>query len=83
MIPSNPMTRLRRDELAAALTEAGYPIAATTLATMAVRGGPPFQKFGRYPLYIWRDALAWADARLTAPRRTTAEATPQQQQAAA
>jgi hypothetical protein len=37
----SPETLVRRAELAAALTEAGFPIATATLATMAVRGGGP------------------------------------------
>jgi hypothetical protein len=84
MLPSCPTTRLRRSELAAALTQAGYPMGASTLATMAARNppeGPPFSKFGRFPIYTWSDALAWAEARLTAPRRNTAEATFEQQAA--
>ncbi len=59
---------------AEALTEHGFPVSAKTLATMATRGGgPPFHKFGRAVLYRWGDALAWAEARLSAPRRTTSE----------
>jgi len=70
----NPESRLRRTELAEALTEAGFPISHTTLQTKATRGGgPPYQLFGRYPLYRWGDALAWAEGRLTAPQRSTSE----------
>jgi hypothetical protein len=70
----NPDAKLRRTETAAALTEAGYPTAASTLATMAVRGGgPPYQLFGRVPLYTWSDALAWAEGRLKQPQRSTSE----------
>jgi len=61
-----PETLLRRSELATALTEAGFPIVTTTLATKAVRGGgPPFRYFGRIPLYPWGEALNWARGRLT------------------
>ena len=84
MVPSNPTARLRRSELAVALTEAGFPTSAMFLAKMAVHGGvagPPFQKFGKYPVYTWGDALVWAEARLTTPRRNTAEASKQQQAA--
>jgi hypothetical protein len=63
---------LRR--LAHALSAAGYPTAPATLATMATRGGgPPYRLYGRIPLYRWGDALAWAESRLSAPRRTTSE----------
>lgn len=64
---------LTRDAVAAALTNAGYPVAASTLATRATRGGgPPYRLFGRRPLYRWSDALAWARGRLSAPINTSA-----------
>lgn len=65
---------LRRAQVAEALQRAGFPVAAKSLATMATRGGgPPFSKFGHYVLYRWGDALAWAQGRLSAPRRSTSE----------
>jgi hypothetical protein len=71
-VPTAPNALLRRTQLAAALTELGYPLAPATLATMATRGGgPPFHKFGAHVLYRWGDALAWAQSRLSAPRRNT------------
>ena len=74
MIPEDRETRLRRKTAAAALTAAGFPIAATTLATMATRGGgPPYQKFGAIVLYRWADLLSWALERLTPPRCSTSE----------
>lgn len=74
-IPNNHDTLLRRDAVAAALTEAGFPVAKASLATKATRGGgPPFRSFGRTPLYRWGDALAWAQSRLSAPRSNTSEA---------
>jgi hypothetical protein len=74
-IPSDPDTLLTRDRLAAVLTEAGFPVSPKTLATRATRGGgPPFQKFGPRALYRWGTGLAWAQGRLTAPRRSTSEA---------
>jgi hypothetical protein len=73
-VPTDPNALLRRTLLAAALTQLGYPLAPATLATMATRGGgPPFQLFGRIPLYRWGAALAWAQSRLSAPRRNTSE----------
>jgi hypothetical protein len=70
--PTDPNALLRRTPLAAALTELGYPLAPATLATMATRGGgPPFQLFGRIPLYRWGAALAWAQDRLTEPRSSS------------
>ena len=57
-----------------ALTSAGYPTRASTLATMAVRGGgPPFRKFGSAVVYKWSEGLSWARGRLSAPVTSTAE----------
>ena len=78
-IPADPKTQLRRQQASAALKEAGYPVETSSLEAMVVRGGgPPFRKFGRIPLYTWGETLAWAEGRLTAPRRTSAEAAAQQ-----
>ena len=74
-VPDDPDALLRRRRTAEALTAAGYPTAESTLATKVVRGGgPPYQLFGRIPLYRWGDALAWAEGRLSAPRRSSSEA---------
>jgi hypothetical protein len=74
MMTRDPDEMLRRHALAGALTEAGYPTAPATLATKATRGGgPPFRLYGRIPLYRWADALAWAESRLSPPRRSTSE----------
>jgi hypothetical protein len=73
-IPSNPDALLRRKQTADALTEAGYPTSEKTLATMASRGGgPPYSRYGRYPIHRWGDALSWAQARLRPARRSTSE----------
>jgi len=73
--PTHPDALLRRTQLAAALTDLGYPLAPATLATMVSRGGgPPFRLFGRIPLYRWADALLWAERRLTEPRSSSSEA---------
>ena len=70
----NTMTLLRRRALAEALTRAGYTISEPTLATMASRGGgPKFRRFGRFPLYEWNDALAWAESRMSPKVCSTAE----------
>lgn len=66
---------LTRADVASALSEAGFPVSAATLATKAVRGGgPPYQLFGRKPLYRWGVALEWAKARLSRPVTNTSEA---------
>jgi hypothetical protein len=74
MIPNSLDALLPRVRTAEALTEAGFPVKPATLATMATRGGgPPFQLFGRKPLYRWGESLAWAQGRLSVPRRSTSE----------
>jgi alkylation response protein AidB-like acyl-CoA dehydrogenase len=73
-VPDHPDALLTRNQAAAALTEAGLPVAPATLATKATRGGgPPYRLFGRKPLYRWGDALAWAESRLTEPRNSSSE----------
>jgi hypothetical protein len=70
----HPDALLTRDQTAAALTACGFPIKAKTLSTKATRGGgPPYQLFGPRVLYRWGDALGWAQARLSAPQRSTSE----------
>jgi hypothetical protein len=68
---------LSRTDLAAALQAAGFKVSRSTLSTLATRGGsPPYQKFGKYPLYRWGDALAWAKGKLRTPVRSTSEQPP-------
>jgi hypothetical protein len=75
-VPTDPDVRLRRDATAKALTEAGFPVAASTLAWFAsMGGGPVFSKFGRYPTYRWGDSLVWAQSRLSRPVKSTSELT--------
>lgn len=75
VIPVDLDARLSRKDTAKALTAKGFQITEATLATMATRGGgPAYRLFGRRPLYTWRDALAWAEGRLSKPVRSTAEA---------
>jgi hypothetical protein len=66
--PQNPNALLTREQLATALTEAGFPVRAKTLATQASRGGgPPYRRFGPRVLYVWSEGLSWAHARLSPP----------------
>jgi hypothetical protein len=66
--------RLDRKEAASFLTARGYRTAPATLAKLAcIGGGPPFESFGRRPLYRETDLLAWAKARSTGPRRSTSD----------
>jgi len=65
---------LDRSTTAQALTAAGYPTKPSTLATKACRGGgPPYQLYGRMPLYEWGKALSWARSRLSAPISSSSE----------
>jgi hypothetical protein len=74
-VPSNPDALLRRARTALALSEAGYPTSAATLATLATRGGgPQYQLYGRIPVYRWGNSLAWAEGRLSPPVCSSAEA---------
>lgn len=73
-IPETSDALLTRSRTAEALTEAGFPVKAKTLATKATRGGGPrYCRFGPRVLYRWNDALAWAEGRLTAPHCSTSE----------
>jgi hypothetical protein len=73
-IPIYPESLLTRSGAAEALTEAGYPTARATLASMATRGGGPvYRRFGPRVLYRWADLLDWAQSRLGPPIRSTSE----------
>jgi hypothetical protein len=72
--PFNPDNRLTRDAAAKALTEAGYPTSATTLATKVSRGGgPTYRLYSGRAIYLWSDLLAWAESRVTEPRCNSSE----------
>jgi len=74
LVPQNLDALLTRDQTAAALAAAGFPVKSKTLATKASRGGgPPYQLFVPRVLYRWADALKWAEGRLSAPRASTSE----------
>jgi hypothetical protein len=66
--------RLGRKEAAQFLTDQGYKTAPATLAKLAcIGGGPPFESFGRRPLYREADLLGWAQGRTTGLRRSTSD----------
>jgi hypothetical protein len=66
---------LTRAEAAAYLTERGLPISKNTLQKMAtVGGGPPYQLFGNKAVTTPAQLDTWAEAKLSAPRRSTSEA---------
>ncbi len=66
--------RLNRHEAAKFLTEAGLPIAATTLAKRAVQGnGPPYSIWNGRALYRVGDLIAWAQHHIGPDFANTAE----------
>jgi hypothetical protein len=73
--PLSPDTYLPREKVPGALEkELGLRTTKTSLATMATRGGgPSFRKFGARAVYRWGDVVAWAEAKLSAPRSSTSE----------
>ena len=73
-MPDLDMLFTRRNA-AAALTDAGFPTAPATLATLATRGGGPvYRRYGNRVIYRWSDLLDWAQSRLSAPMRSTSDA---------
>lgn len=75
MVLPDPEALLTRRQTAAALHDAGFPVAEATLTTRATRGGgPEFHKFGPKVLYRWGTAHAWAQARLQPATATTSAA---------
>lgn len=73
-IPTDPNALLSRRQLAQAATAFGLPIAESTLATLATRGGgPAYSRYGSRVRYRWGDYRAWAEARLSAPACSTSE----------
>ena len=54
-----------RQEMAEALTEAGYKTSPATLATLATRGGGPrYVKYNGRVLYEPEEGFAWAESRV-------------------
>jgi len=65
---------LDRKQAAQFLTDRGYRTAPATFAKLAcLGGGPVFRSWGRKPLYLAADLVAWAEGRTSAPRRSTSE----------
>jgi hypothetical protein len=55
-------TLLRREQLSAALREAGYPLPS--------KGGPPIaRRIGATPVYAWGQAIEWAQRHAANRRR--------------
>ena len=76
MTDFDPNQLLDRGETAAMLTRLGFKISKQTLAKIAATrtDGPEYQlAFGR-ALYRVGAARAWAESRMSAPRRSSGEA---------
>jgi hypothetical protein len=66
---------LTRKQSAEFLTEQGLTVTNTTLQKLAsVGGGPEYRIFGNRAVYAPDELLAWAEAKLTASRKSTSEA---------
>ena len=67
-------TFLRREQAAAYLQERYGAYTTETLAKLAtIGGGPPFQKFGRFPLYRPDLLDEWALSRMSKTVHSTSE----------
>jgi len=68
-------TFLDRREAAEHLTARGLRVSKSTLQKWATTGGgPAYRRFGLRAVYTRSDLDAWAEAKLTAPRCSTAKA---------
>ena len=66
---------LLRTEAAEYLTSQGLPITKNMLQKLACQGrGPLYQQFGNRTVYTRENLEAWAEERLSVPRRSTSEA---------
>lgn len=66
---------LTRQEAASYLSERGLLVSKNTLQKFAtVGGGPEYSIFGNRALYTHQNLDGWAEAKLTASRKSTSEA---------
>jgi hypothetical protein len=66
--------RLDTRQASVFLTASGYTTAPATLNKLrCIGGGPPFEKFGRRPLYSEKSLLEWVHGRTTGPLRFTSD----------
>jgi hypothetical protein len=62
-------------EAAAHLAQRGLPISSYRLKDLrTIGGGPRFRKYGRFVRYEIDELDAWAESRLSAPRKSTSQA---------
>jgi hypothetical protein len=65
---------LTRREAASYLCERGLPVSRNTLQKFATTGGgPEYCIFGNKALYTSKSLDAWAEGKLTRPRKSTSE----------
>lgn len=53
----------------------GFGAPRTLAKLRVIGGGPPFRKIGRLVVYDPSDLVAWANAKLSGPRRSTSDDT--------
>lgn len=68
-----PASLLSGKQLCAEFRKHNIPLSDKTLATWRCLGtdGPPFEYWGRHPLYRWGTAWDWAINRMSAPTTST------------
>jgi hypothetical protein len=67
-------TYLTRRQAAEYLTKKGLPISWRTLQKLATTGGGPrYRLFGNKAVYLPAELDAWAEAKISHPRHSTAE----------
>lgn len=72
MCNCNNSKLLNRRQAAAALSDAGYQITYSTLATLATRGrGPAYQLFRGKAVYSPATLFQWAEGQLSYPKNTS------------
>jgi hypothetical protein len=66
---------LTRQDAAEFLTQRGLPVTKNQFQKLATTGGgPEYSIFGNRAVYSPENLLAWAEAKLTASRKSTSEA---------
>jgi len=68
------LKHVTRKDAARILTEAGYPTAPATLASLACTGGgPPYMRYGHRAIYETEALFSWAEARIARAAHTASE----------
>lgn len=71
----SPQRRLRRSEASEYINKAwGLSYKANTLAKLAtIGGGPPYELFGRWPVYLEAELDKWVEDRLSDLQSSTSD----------